>query len=344
MARRSLTLLDRAGIAAGLKAKLTLTDIALDLGRSVSVISREVRRNGAGSVGYGPVTAHSAAGARRLRPQVRKIDADPVLVARVKADLRQSRTPRQIAGRLHLEASGATVELMNASPDANGAQVSHESIYRWIYALPKGELARQGILLRSKRTQRQRRRPVGERTWDRIVGMVSIDDRPEHVADRKVPGWWEGDLIVGKGGKSAAATLVERTTRYTLILGLPDGKKADGLADVLIDHLQGLPAFMRQGLTWDQGTEMAKHASVTIATDLPIYFAHPHSPWERPTNENTNGLIRDYIPKGEDITSHQPYLDSIAAELNERPRAVLGFLTPREAFERLILADLASTG
>lgn len=344
MARRALTLEDRAVIAAGLRAKLTLTGIADDLGRSVSVISREVRRNGAGAAGYGPVTAQSTAQARRARPQARKIDSDPVLLARVKADLRQSRTPRQIAGRLHLEASDATVELMNASPDAQGAGVSHESIYRWIYALPKGELARQGILLRSKRTQRKRRRPVGERTWDRIVGMVSIDDRPEHVADRKVPGWWEGDLIVGKGGKSAAATLVERTTRYTLILGLPEGKKADGLADVLIDHLQGLPEFMRQGLTWDQGTEMARHASVTIAADLPIYFAHPHSPWERPTNENTNGLIRDYLPKGEEITSHQPYLDAIAAELNERPRAVLGFLTPREAFEHLLLADLASTG
>jgi len=125
---------------------------------------------------------------------------------------------------------------------------------------------------------------------------------------------------------------------------LPDRKKATGLADVPANHLQGLPTFMRQGLTWDQGTEMAKHASVTIAADLPIYFAHPHSPWARPTNENTNGLIRDYIPKGQDITSHQPYLDSIAAELNERPRVVLGFLTPREAFERLLLADLASTG
>ena len=337
-------MLDRAGIAAGRKAGLTLTDIAFDLGRAVSVISREIRRNSAGVSGYGPVTADSRAATRRRRPQVRKIDADPVLAARVNADLRRSRTPRQIAGRLRLEAGDATVELMNFSPDAQGAAVSHESIYRWIYALPKGELARQGVLLRSRRTARKRRRPVGERTWDRIVGMVSIDDRPEHVADRKVPGWWEGDLIVGKGGKSAAATLVERTSRYTLILGLPDGKKATGLADVLIDHLQGLPAFMRKGLTWDQGTEMAKHASVTIAADLPIYFAHPHSPWERPTNENTNGLIRDYIPKGEDISSDQDYLDGVAAELNERPRAVLGFLTPREAFERLLLADLASTG
>jgi len=346
MVRRALTLSDRAGIAAGLKVCLTLTVIAADLGRSVSVISREVRRNGpaGGVLGYGPVAANSAAATRRARPQARKIDADPVLLVRVKADLRQSRTPRQIAGRLRLEAADSTVGRMESSLDAHGAAVSHESIYRWIYALPKGELARQGILLRSNRTARKRRRPVGERGCARIVGMISIDDRPTHVVDRKMPGWWEGDLIVGRGGKTAAVTLVERTTRYTLILGLPEGKKADGVADVLIDHLQGLPKFMRAGLTWDQGTEMARHASVTVAADLPIYFAHPHSPWERPTNENTNGLIRDYIPKGEEIPSHQPYLDAIAAELNERPRAVLGFFTAREAFEKLLLADLASTG
>ncbi|WP_156485618.1 IS30 family transposase, partial [Tsukamurella pseudospumae] len=162
--------------------------------------------------------------------------------------------------------------------------------------------------------------------------------------DRRVPGWWEGDLIVGKNGKTAAATLVERTSRYTLILGLPGGKHADGVADVLIDHLAGLPAFMKQGLTWDQGTEMAEHASVTVAADLPIFFAHPRSPWERPTNENTNGLIREYLPKGTEITDHQPYLDSIARELNERPRACLGFRTPREVFEKLLLTSaVAST-
>ncbi len=153
----------------------------------------------------------------------------------------------------------------------------------------------------------------------------------------------EGDLIVGKNGASAAATLVERTSRYTLILGLPDGKTASGVADVLIDQVQGLPDFMRQGLTWDQGTEMAEHASVTVAAELPIYFAHPRSPWERPTNENTNRLIREYLPKGTEITSHQPYLDAIARELNERPRACLGYYTPREVFERLLRENVAST-
>ena len=168
--------------------------------------------------------------------------------------------------------------------------------------------------------------------------------RSADATDRRVPGWWEGDLIVGAGNTTAAITLVERSTRYTLILGLPDGKKADGVADVLIDHLQGLPEFMRQGLTWDQGTEMAEHASITVAADLPIYFAHPHSPWERPSNENTNGLIREYLPKGTAITSNQAYLDAIARELNERPRQTLGFYTPREKFEALLRDNVACTG
>ena len=215
--------------------------------------------------------------------------------------------------------------------------MSHEAIYRFIYALPKGELATHGVLLRSKRTRRRRPRPLGERGAP-IVGMTSIDAR-EDVADRCVPGHWEGDLIIGAHGKTAAATLVERTTRYTLILALPEGKDSTALADVLIENANELPTMMRKTLTWDQGSEMAKHAALTLATSMPVFFAHPHSPWERGTNENTNGLIREYLPKGTTITDHQPYLTAIAEELNERPRATLGFLTPREAFERLLVAS-----
>ena len=268
--RRSLTVEDRIEIAAGVKAGSSLTVIAGSIGRSVSVVSREVRRNSAGQGRYRPATADRLAADRRRRPQVRRIDADPVLSVRVRADLRASRTPRQIAGRLRLEARDPTVGPVNEGPSAAGGTVSHEAIYRWIYALPKGELARQGIVLQSKRTSRRRRRPVGERPGDyaRIVGMVSIDARPDHVADRRVPGWWEGDLVIGKGGKSAVATLVERTSRFVTILGLPAGKRADAVADVLIDHLAGLPALLRQGLTWDQGTELAGHATVTVAADL----------------------------------------------------------------------------
>ncbi len=266
-----------------------------------------------------------------------KLDTDPVLGVRMKADLARSRTPLQIAGRLRLEATDTSGETMTKSPEAEGRTVSHETIYRRIYALPKGELATSGILLRSKRTRSKSRRPLGERTGGRIIGMVSIDDRPEEAADRRVPGAWEGDLVVGKGCKSAIATLVERHSRFLIMLGLPEGKKATGLADVLIGQVNNLPALMRGSLTWDQGTEMAP--------DLPVYFAHlnPHSPWERPSNENTNGLIREYLPKGIELTSHQPYLDSIADELNDRPRAVLGFLTPREVFTKLLNDNFAKT-
>jgi len=148
--------------------------------------------------------------------------------------------------------------------------------------------------------------------------MVSIDDRPDDAAMR-VHGAWEGDLIMGQGNKSAAATLVERNSRFVIILGLPDGKQSEGLADVLIDRFNDLPRHLRGSLTWDQGTEMANHAKLTIATDLPVYFAHPRSPWERPTNENTNGLIREYLPKGVEIPSNQLYLYAIADELNDNP-------------------------
>lgn len=343
MGRRALSCSDRADIAVGILAGKSDREIGADLGRDHTVIWRERRRNSTKTRGYRPVSADCAAERRRCRPQARKIETDPVLAARVRADLARSRTPRQIAGRLRLEATDASVETMTKSPDAEGRTVSHEAIYRWIYALPKGELAKSGILLQSKRTKRKSVKPLGERTGGRIIGMVSIDDRPEEASDRRVPGAWEGDLVVGKGGKSAIATLVERNSRFLIMLGLPEGKKADGLADILINRVNDLPALMRGSLTWDQGTEMARHAQLTVATDLPVYFAHPHSPWERPSNENTNGLIREYLPKGIELTSHQPYLDSIADELNDRPRAVLGFLTPREVFTKLLNEDVAKT-
>lgn len=343
MGRRALTFADRADIAVGIKAGLTDRQIGAELGRDHTVIWRERRRNSTKTRGYRPLSADVAAQRRRWRPQGRKIDADTVLAARVRADLARSRTPRQIAGRLQLEAADSSVETMTKSPPAQGRTVSHEAIYRWIYALPKGELAKAGIMLQSKRTRRKPRKAFGERTGGPIIGMVSIDNRPAEASDRRVPGAWEGDLVIGKGGRSAVATLVERHSRFLIMLGLPEGKKADGLADALIDRVTDLPALMRGSLTWDQGTEMARHAQLTLATELPVYFAHPHSPWERPSNENTNGLVREYLPKGTQITSHQPYLDAIADELNDRPRAVLGFLTPREVFTKLLNDDVAMT-
>ncbi len=346
MARRVLAFADRAEIATGLKAGWGVRKIARHIGRDPSVVSREITRNSTKTKSYRPVTADCAAERRRARPRARAVQADPVLRARVVADLKRSRTPRQIAGRLRLEAAEPSVGLMPGSLPAKGKTASHEAIYQWIYALPGGELAREGILLRSRRAVRRRRRPLGERTGGRIIGMVSIDDRDPAVAGRRVPGAREGDLIIGRAGQSAAATLIERTSRFTVIPGLPEGKNADGLADILIDHVTGMPGKMRGSLTRDQGTEMARHAALTLAADMPVCFARPHSPWERPTNENTNGLIREYLPKGTDITSHQPYLDAIADELNDRPRAVLGYHTPREIFQKLLLDSepVATTG
>jgi transposase, IS30 family len=289
--RRALSFADRADIAVGILAGRTDRQIGADLGRDHMIIWRERQRNSTQTRGYRPVSADCAAERKRKCPQSRKIDTDPVLAALVRQDLARSRMPGQIARRLRLEATDVSVETMTKSPDAQGRTVSHEALHRWIYARPKGELAKSGILLQSKRTKRRSVKPLGERTGGRIIGMVSIDDRPEEAADRRVPGAWEGDLVVGKGGKSAVGTLVERHSRFLIMPGLPEGKKADGLADVLIDRVNDLPALMRGSLSWDQGMEMARHAQLTVATDLPVYFAHPHSPWERPSNENTNGLM-----------------------------------------------------
>jgi len=341
-ARAMLTFEDRMEIAVGDRAGWGPRRIGRVIGRSASVVSRELARHRLADGTYKPVTAHARAGRSRRRPKARKVGADPVLEARVRADLKRSRTPRQIAGRLRREASDASVATMKHSPDAQGRTVSHEAIYQYVYALPKGELAAAGIMLRSKRTRRRPRTPAGQRSA-RIVGMVSIDDRDPEAAGRRVPGHWEGDLIIGKAGKSAAATLVERTTRFVTIKALPQVKSSEHLADVLIEEFNELPALVRKSLTWDQGTEMARHAALTLATKMPVYFADPRSPWQRPSNENTNGLIREYLPKSTEITDHQPYLDAIAEELNERPREVLDFLTPREAFERLLLHEAVAT-
>lgn len=339
--RRVLSFGDGVEIAVGVRAGRSVSEIAVSIGRDKSVVSREIRRN-SGRRGYRPVGAHEKAARRRRRPQTRKVDGDVVLRERVLGDLGRGRTPRQIAGRLGAEASDPVLRPLEGAVPAGGATVSHEAIYRWIYALPKGQLAAQGILLPQRRSRRRPRKLPGERCA-RIVAMVSIDQRPDDVGGRQVPGHWEGDLIIGRGGRSAAITLVERTTRFLSLLALPEDKAADGVCDVLIDHVHGLPDLVRKSLTWDQGTEMGRHAALTTATDLPVYFAHPHSPWERPTNENTNGLIRRYLPKGTDIPQHQPYLTAIAEELNNCPRKCLDFLTPQEAFQRLLQDTVAST-
>ncbi|GAA1300154.1 IS30 family transposase [Brachybacterium tyrofermentans] len=343
MARRGLTFTERSEISTAAKAGWGVRRIASHLARCPSVVSRELRRNSTRTRGYQAVTADVKAQRRRSRPQPRKVATDPVLEARVNADLAASWTPNEIAGRLRLEAADPTVERMANSPDAQGRTVSGEAIYQYIYAIPRGELAKRGIFLQSKRTTR-RPRSTGRSRGGPIVGMVPIAERGEDAAARRVPGHWEGDLIIGKNGTSCAATLVERMSGFTGLLALPS-KHAAGTADAVIDYFTELPEMMRASLAWDQSSEMAQHAKVSLATDIPVYFADPHSPWQRPSNENTNRLYREYLPKGTAIPDHQPYLTTIAEEINNRPRRRLGFLTPTESFARLLAGEphVAST-
>ena len=337
MARAGLTFNDRSEISTATKAGWGIREIARHLGRCPSVISREVRRNTTTTRGYQAVTADVRAQRRRSRPQARKVARDPVLRARVEADLAASWTPNEIAGRLRLEAADPTVERMDSSPDAHGATVSGEAIHQYIYALPRGELAKRGIFLQSKRTRRKPR-TTGRSRGGPIVGMIPISERGEDAAARRVPGHWEGDLIIGKNGASCAATLVERMSGFTALLALPS-KHAEPTADAVIEYFTGLPEMMRGSLAWDRGTEMAHHHKVTLATTMPVLFADPHSSWQRPSNENTNRLYREYLPKGTEIPDHQPYLTSIAEEINNRPRRRLGFLSPKEAFTRLLAGE-----
>jgi len=326
-----LTEADREEISRGIAEQLEGKVIAAQIGRCPSVVSREITRNG-GRARYRAVAARRVATAHRSRPKPRRLDGCPQLREQVLTRLRAGYSPDQVAGRLRYE-----------HPGQNARWVSHEAIYTWIYALPKGELARHGILLRSGRTTR---RPRGRRSSPgaRIVGMTSIDARPVETADRVVPGHWEGDLVIGRAGKTAMATLVERTSRYTVPVALPAGRRdATTTCDALIDTVRAMPAELVKTLTWDQGSELAAHAAFSLATNIDVFFAHPHSPWERGTNENTNGLLREYFPKGTDITDDQTYLNLVAAELNNRPRRILGYQTPTEVFTDLLTSSIAST-
>jgi IS30 family transposase len=325
--REPLTMEDREDISRGLAKGLENKDIAFSVGRDESVVSREITRHG-GREAYRAWKADAAARESRSRPKERKIDAEPELHGRVAGDLRKGWSPEQIAGRLRYEHHRGET----------GMPVSHEAIYTWIYAHPKGELARAGIVLR---TGREQRKPRGRKKTPgaKIVGMRSIEDRPAEVAGRQVPGHWEGDLVIGKAGRSAMGTLVERVSRYLCPVALPGGHDADSVKTALFDAVRDLPAHLRKSLTWDQGTEMARHAALTLDAGLPVYFAHAHSPWERGTNENTNGLIREYLPKGTEIPGDLEYLWMIADSLNDRPRAILRFRKPSEVFTELMLQE-----
>jgi transposase, IS30 family len=217
-------------------------------------------------------------------------------------------------------------------------RISHETIYRALYVQGRGGLRRE--LARCLRTGRAVRKPHGRRSpghHDKIPDKVMISERPAEADDRAVPGHWEGDLLVGANNQSALGTLVERSTRFTLLLPLPDGYDAVSVRDAIIPAITALPTQLRRSLAWDQGSEMARHVEITVAADLPIYFCDPASPWQRGSNENTNGLLRQYFPKGTDLRQHTPgHLDAVAAELNGRPRKTLGWHTPAEALAALL--------
>jgi IS30 family transposase len=246
----------------------------------------------------------------------------------VQTRLEQRHSPRQIARRLRED-----------FPDEPEMWVSHETIYQSIYVQGRGGLRRElAACLRTGRALRRPRRQAEQRrSRERITDMVLISERPPEVADRAVPGHWEGDLLMGAGNATAIGTLVERSTRFVMLLHLPENHGADKVAEAMVTAMAGLPEFLRRSLTWDQGIEMAHHGRIAQATGLEIYFCDPASPWQRGTNENTNGLLRQYFPKGTDLSFWGPgYLDFVAAELNGRPRETLNWRTPAEALHKLL--------
>ncbi len=321
---RVLSLCDREEISRGVGAGRSLREIARQLGRSASTVSREVAANG-GRGAYRAVEADRRAGDQARRPKQAKLAAVPRLRERVEELLEEWYSPEQISATLLLE-----------FPHDPDMQISHETIYQSLYVQGRGALRKE--LTRCLRTGRARRKPHGSRsTRGRIVGMVNISERPAEVDDRAVPGHWEGDLILGKAGGSQIGTLVERTTRFVMLVALPGGRTAEEVADALVEQAKALPEALRRTLTWDQGTEMAGHAQFSIDSGVDVYFCDPHSPWQRGSNENTNGLLRQYFPKGTDLSGYtQADLNTIADKLNQRPRKTLGWMSPSQAFNQLV--------
>ncbi|MGH4011700.1 MAG: IS30 family transposase [Pseudonocardiaceae bacterium] len=322
-----LMLSDREEISRGLAEGLQFTEIGFRLGRDASVISRDVARHG-GRAGYRAVVANTAACAARERPKRFAVERSPRLRAVVCQQLRDGWSPASIAGRLPVE---------YASDQA--CRVSHEAIYQWVYAQPVSTLARELISLRTGRKARKGgRRPEPA---PRIREPVYIDDRPAEVEGRQVPGHWEGDLMIGKDGKTAVATLVERVSRFLILVPLT-GRDSLTVGDAVIAATHGLPDQIRRSLTWDCGSEMARHSTIT-ATGLPVYFAHPHSPWERGSNENLNRIVREYFPKGVEITSDPKYLAMVASDINDRPRKIHNWKKPSELFTELVETNASTS-
>jgi IS30 family transposase len=324
---RCLTLVQREEIALGRARGESIRQIATAIGRAPSTVSRELRRNTDGVGVYRATTAHGLAYARASRPKPAKLVTNLRLRGIVEADLAIKYSPEQIAGRLKVD-----------FPDQPEMQVSTETIYQSLYVQSRGALKRE--LTRCLRTGRAVRRPsrkVGQRK-NRIPNMINVSERPAEADDRAVPGHWEGDLIIGQKNLSAIGTLVERTTNYTMLLHLPDGYTPELVRDALTAKIKTLPEVLRASLTWDQGPEMGLWKKVAVDAEIDIFFCDPHAPWQRATNENTNGLLRQYFPKSSDLSVHSADdLDWVAAELNDRPRKRLGFKKPIEQIGLLLL-------
>ncbi|GLZ56422.1 IS30 family transposase [Actinomycetospora sp. NBRC 106378] len=361
---RYLSPAEREEISRGLVEGLNYAEIAGRLGRDRSTVKREIDRNhvtrerAGRSRAYAPAPvgpprpgrrvdqrqarkdayratqAQLKAEARARRPKPTKFSAHPELVAAVTAGLELAWSPEQISHDLR-ERFGDRAEM----------QVSHETIYQELYVQGRGQLRRE--LTKKLRTGRAVRRPqaFGERSSrSYITPEIMISERPAEAADRAVPGHWEGDLILGAENASAIGTLVERSTRFVMLLHLPARHDAEAVRDAMIPAITALPEALRRSLAWDQGSEMARHGEITVAAGLPIYFCDPHSPWQRGSNENTNGLLRQYFPKSSDLSAHNPErLAAVAAELNGRPRKTLGWRSPARAMTQL-LSDPQATG
>jgi IS30 family transposase len=323
--RLRLSFAEREQISRGLAAGRSARAIARALGRAPSTVTREVAANG-GRRRYRALRAHRRARGCAARPRQTKLCRHPRLRREVEAGLERRWSPQQISARLRAD-----------HPTDPEMRISHETIYQSLYVQSRGELRRQlAANLRSARTRRRPRREGPERRG-RIHGMVPISERPPEVEDRAVPGHWEGDLLVGAGGRSFVATLVERRTRYVMLARLGGERRTDHVTEALAARIGELPSHLALSLTWDQGNELAAHARFSVRTGVPVFFCDPHSPWQRGSNENTNGLLRQYLPKGTDLAARsQVELDRIAAELNGRPRRTLGWATPAEKMQELL--------
>jgi IS30 family transposase len=323
--RLRLSFEERERILVGVSRGESDAEIARAIGRHRSTVGREIKRTCEERWRYRPLAAERRRAARARRPKRGKLAIHQGLLAAVEEGLSEGWSPEQISARLK-----------RVYPDDGGMRISHETIYRALYVQSRGELRRQ--LTKQLRTGRQRRKPQGQvRRGARIADMVSISERPPEVEDRAVPGHWEGDLLVGARNQSFVATLVERHTRYVMLAGLGRDRHTEHVIEALKAQIETLPSHLTRSLTWDQGNELAAHKTFSVQTGVDVYFADPHSPWQRGSNENTNGLLRQYLPKGSDLAApSQLELDEIARKLNGRPRKTLDWMTPAEKMAELL--------